>query len=138
MTLVNAESSETFAVRAGEDVVRVRQVVRAKALALGFSLVDQTKIITAASEIARNTIDYGGGGEMMLEHVRAGARQGVRLVFSDKGPGIADIARAMQDGYTSGSGLGLGLSGAKRLVSEFDIKTSPGQGTTITLIRWTK
>jgi serine/threonine-protein kinase RsbT len=130
------ESSEIFSVRAGEDVVRVRQVVRAKALAIGFSLVDQTKIITAASEIARNTIDYGGGGELRLEHVRSGSRNGVRLVFSDKGPGIVDVARAMTDGYTSGGGLGLGLSGAKRLSNEFDLKTAPGEGTTVTLVRW--
>jgi serine/threonine-protein kinase RsbT len=133
---LNVESSETLSIRAGEDVVRVRQLVRAKAVALGFSLVDQTKIITAASEIARNTIDYGGGGEMRLEHVRSGARQGVRLVFADKGPGIADIARAMTDGYTTGGGLGLGLSGAKRLSNEFDLETAVGKGTTITLVRW--
>ncbi len=128
-------------VRAGEDVVdrhrwRRRQVVRARAVAIGLSLVDQTKIITAASEIARNTIDYGGGGTMTLDTVQAGARKGVRLVFADNGPGIADIQRALTDGYTSGGGLGLGLSGAKRLSSEFDITSAPGAGTTITLIRW--
>lgn len=133
---MNVESSETLPVLKGEDVVKVRQAVRVKAVAIGFSLVDQTKIITAASEIARNTIDYGGGGTAQMEHVRAGARNGLRLIFADKGPGIPDIARALQDGYTSGGGLGLGLSGAKRLSSEFDIQTKMGEGTTITLIRW--
>lgn len=133
---MNVESTETLPVAKGEDVVRVRQMVRAKAVDIGFSLVDQTKIITAASEIARNTIDYGGGGAMQMDHIRAGGRQGLRLVFADKGPGIPDIARALQDGYTSGGGLGLGLSGAKRLSSEFDIQSKVGEGTTITLIRW--
>src|ERR1700761_4181492 len=116
-------------VTTSDDVVRVRQAVRTHAVKAGFSLVDQTKIITAASEIARNTIDYGGGGEMQLEAVRFNARRGVRLTFKDKGPGIADIAQALTDGYTSGGGLGLGLSGAKRLVNEFDIQSAPGQGT---------
>ncbi len=133
---MNVESTETLPVAKGEDVVRVRQMVRAKAVDIGFSLVDQTKIITAASEIARNTIDYGGGGAMQMDHIRTGGRQGLRLVFADKGPGIPDIARALQDGYTSGGGLGLGLSGAKRLSSEFDIQSKVGEGTTITLIRW--
>jgi serine/threonine-protein kinase RsbT len=133
---VNVESVETLPVVKGEDVVKVRQTVRAKAVAIGFSLVDQTKIITAASEIARNTIDYGGGGVMQMEHLRVGPRQGLRLIFSDKGPGIPDIARALQDGYTSGGGLGLGLSGAKRLSNEFDIQSKVGEGTTITLVRW--
>jgi serine/threonine-protein kinase RsbT len=133
---LHIEASESMPVRAGEDVVRVRQIVRARAVAIGLSLVDQTKIITAASEIARNTIDYGGGGTMTLDMVQAGARKGLRLVFADNGPGIVDIQKALQDGYTSGGGLGLGLSGAKRLSSEFDIKTAPGAGTTVTLIRW--
>jgi serine/threonine-protein kinase RsbT len=130
------EKSETLPVRASEDVVRVRQMVRTHAVNAGFSLVDQTKIVTAASEIARNTIDYGGGGECRIETVKVNARRGVRLVFSDKGPGIADIERALTDGFTSGGGLGLGLSGAKRLSSEFDIQSAPGQGTTVTLTRW--
>ena len=133
---MNVEKSETFLVRASEDVVRVRQVVRIYAVKAGFSLVDQTKIVTAASEIARNTIDYGGGGEMRIDEVKSGIRKGVRLTFSDKGPGIVDINRALTDGYTTGSGLGLGLSGAKRLSNEFDIQSAPGQGTTITLTRW--
>jgi serine/threonine-protein kinase RsbT len=130
------DTNETMKIQAAEDVVRVRQLVRAHAVALGFSLVDQTKVITAASEIARNTVDYGGGGTLLVEDVRAGARKGLRLVFSDQGPGIPDVQRALQDGYTTGQGLGLGLSGAKRLSNEFDIKSAPGAGTTITLVRW--
>ncbi len=133
---MNIATIDKQAINAGEDVVRVRQAVRAKAIALGFSLVDQTRIITAASEIARNTLDYGGGGEVVIDVLTSGIRKGLRLVFSDKGPGIADISRALEDGYTSGNGMGLGLSGAKRLVNEFDIKSSPGQGTTVTLVRW--
>lgn len=133
---MNTSKSETLPIRAGEDVVKVRQAVRARALEIGLSLVDQTRIITAASEIARNTLDYGGGGTCHIEVVFAGIRKGVRLVFDDKGPGIPDIARALEDGYTSGNGMGLGLSGAKRLVNEFDIRSAPGQGTTVTLTRW--
>jgi serine/threonine-protein kinase RsbT len=133
---LDVEKSETIQVRSAEAVVRVRQEVRKSALALGFSLVDQTKIVTAASEIARNTIDYGGGGEARIESVRAGARRGLRLVFSDQGPGIADLKQALTDGFTSGGGLGLGLGGAKRLCNEFDIQSAPGVGTTITLVRW--
>ena len=131
-----AEKSLTLPVRIGEDVVRVRQAVRAEATGIGLSLVDQTKLITAASEIARNTIDYGGGGELHLEVVNVSGRRGVRLEFTDKGPGIADIGKALTDGYTTGGGLGLGLSGAKRLVNEFDIKSAAGQGTVVTLLRW--
>ena len=123
-------------VRNSDDVVRVRQAVRSRAVAAGLSLVDQTKIITAASEIARNTVDYGGGGEMRLEVLRNGNRRGIRLTFVDQGPGIADIALALTDGYTSGKGLGLGLSGARRLCNEFDIRSAPGSGTTIMLARW--
>ena len=123
-------------VRNSDDVVRVRQAVRSRAVAAGLSLVDQTKIITAASEIARNTVDYGGGGEMRLEVLRNGNRRGIRLTFVDRGPGIPDIALALTDGYTSGKGLGLGLSGARRLCNEFDIRSTPGSGTTIMLARW--
>lgn len=130
------EKDETLPVRSGDDVVRVRREVRAYAVGAGFSLVDQTKIVTAASEIARNTVDYGGGGTLRLETVRLGMRRGVRLTFADKGPGIADVKLALTDGYTSGSGLGLGLSGAKRLSSEFDIKSAPGEGTVVTIVRW--
>jgi serine/threonine-protein kinase RsbT len=130
------ETDDTMPVRTSDDVVRVRQAVRARAVAAGFSLVDQTKIITAASEIARNTVDYGGGGTVRIESLRNGQRRGVRLTFADQGPGIADMKLAMTDGYTSGSGLGLGLSGAKRLVNEFDVTSAPGQGTVVTLARW--
>ena len=130
------EKDETMPVRASDDVVRARQAVRAMATAAGFSLVDQTKIITAASEIARNTVDYGGGGTLRIEILREGIRRGVRLTFADQGPGIADMKQAMTDGYTSGNGLGLGLGGAKRLCNEFDIRSEPGQGTSVTLARW--
>ena len=131
------DSDDAMPVRTSDDVVRVRQAVRARAIAAGFSLVDQTKIITAASEIARNTVDYGGGGTLRIEVLRNGTRRGVRLTFSDEGPGIADLTLAMKDGYSTGSGLGLGLSGAKRLSNEFDVRSEPGQGTVVTLARWT-
>ena len=130
------ELDETMPLRASDDVVRVRQAVRARAVGAGFSLVDQTKIVTAASEIARNTVDYGGGGTVQIEVVRNGQRRGVRLTFTDQGPGIADLSMALKDGYTTGSGLGLGLSGAKRLCNEFDVRSAPGQGTVVTLARW--
>src|SRR5271163_411483 len=124
---VPVEASETMPVQSGDDVVRVRQAVRVRAVAIGFSLVDQTKIITAASEIARNTVDYGGGGTFCLEVFTAGSRRGLRLTFTDEGPGSADLDLALTDGYTSGKGLGLGLSGARRLSNEFDIKSRPGE-----------
>src|SRR5262249_55427182 len=130
------EKNETVAVRSSDDVVRVRQAVRARAIEVGFGIVDQTKLVTAASEIARNTLDYGGGGTLGIEIVREGVRRGVQLPFSDNGPGISDIKAAMTDGYTTGSGLGLGLSGAKRLSNEFSIESAPGKGTTVTLARW--
>jgi serine/threonine-protein kinase RsbT len=130
------EKSETIAVRTSDDVVRVRQAVRARAIEAGFGIVDQTKLVTAASEIARNTVDYGGGGTVLMEIVREGARRGVQLTFCDYGPGIADLKAAMTDGYTTGGGLGLGLSGAKRLSNEFSIESTPGEGTTVTLARW--
>jgi serine/threonine-protein kinase RsbT len=130
------EKDDTMPVRTGEDVVRVRQEVRNRATAAGFSLVDQTKIVTAASEIARNTIDYGGGGTLRLLVLRDGVRRGVRLVFEDKGPGIPDVKLALSDGYTTGKGLGLGLGGAKRLSNEFEVHSVAGQGTKITLARW--
>jgi serine/threonine-protein kinase RsbT len=133
---VPVESSETVPVVRSDDVVRVRQAVRTKAVASGFSLVDQTKIVTAASEIARNTVDYGGGGTLQIEVLREGTRRGLRLVFTDQGPGIEDLERAMTDGYTTGNGLGLGMSGAKRLCNEFAVKSAPGQGTIVTLARW--
>jgi serine/threonine-protein kinase RsbT len=130
------ESTEEMPLRASDDVVRVRQAVRARAVAAGFSLVDQTKIVTAASEIGRNTVDYGGGGTLRLEVLRDGQRRGVRLTFVDQGPGIADLSMALKDGYSTGTGLGLGLSGARRLCNEFDVKSAPGQGTMVTLARW--
>ena len=133
---MKVEKSESMDLRSGEDVVRVRQLVRAHAINAGFSLVDQTKIITAASEIARNTIDYGGGGTVRIEVLRNGVHNGVRLIFEDQGPGIADIALALKDGYTGGGGLGLGLGGAKRLCNDFSIQSAPGEGTTVTLARW--
>jgi serine/threonine-protein kinase RsbT len=128
--------SEMLEVRSADDVVRVRQKVRAKALEGGLSLVDQTKVVTAASELARNMLDYGGGGAVLIELVDNGAHRGVRLIFEDSGPGIADIELALRDGYTSGSGLGLGLGGARRLSSEFAIESKPGEGTKITIARW--
>jgi len=131
-----ADAGERLPVRTSEDVVRVRQLVRARAVSLGFSIVDQTKIITAASEIARNTVDYGGGGELILEVVRQGARPGLKLIFQDTGPGIPNVDLALTDGYTTGGGLGLGLPGSKRLCNEFYIESRAGEGTRITLIRW--
>lgn len=123
-------------VRTDHDVVQVRHAVRALAAELGFSLVDQTKLVTAASEIARNTLQYGGGGRVEIDVVRREARQGLRMVFTDTGPGIADLEQAMRDGYTSGGGLGLGLGGARRLVNEFEIDSRPGEGTRVALVRW--
>lgn len=123
-------------VRSREDIVRVRSVTRENAIAQGFSLVDQTKLVTAASELARNTLDYGGGGDVEILRFEESPRKGVRLVFSDQGPGIADIEEALRDGFTSGGGLGLGLGGARRLSNEFAIDSKPGQGTRITIARW--
>jgi serine/threonine-protein kinase RsbT len=123
-------------IQSSEDVVRVRQVARERAIAQGFSLVDQTKIVTAASELARNTLEYGGGGEVTVETLNDGVRRGVRLTFSDKGPGIEKIELALKDGYTTGSGLGLGLGGAKRLSNEFSIDSKPGEGTRVMIARW--
>ena len=127
---------ETRPVRTSEDVVLIRQGVRAWAIELGFSLVDQTKIVTAASELARNTVTYGGGGEVRLEALHEGSRRGLRLTFADKGPGIPDVTQALKDGYSTGTGLGLGLSGARRLSNEFDIWSNPGEGTRVTITRW--
>lgn len=121
---------------AQEDVVAVRQSTRSLAVEIGLTIVDQTKIVTAASELARNTVIHGGGGKARLEVVKEGPKQGVRLIFEDKGPGIADVERAMQDGYTTGVGLGLGLGGSKRLCNEFAIESQPGAGTRVTITRW--
>ncbi|HET7188351.1 MAG TPA: anti-sigma regulatory factor [Gemmatimonadaceae bacterium] len=128
--------SDRIAVRGQHDVVNVRQVVRGWCLAVGMGLVDLTKMVTAASELARNTLEYGGGGTLTLEELRDGLRAGVRLVFEDQGPGIADVSLAMSDGYTSGAGMGLGLGGSKRLVDQFEIESTPGVGTRITITKW--
>jgi len=127
---------ETMPIRSSGDVVRVRQVAREWSVAQGLSLVDQTKIVTAASELARNTLDYGGGGTVRLEALNSETRRGRRLTFEDQGPGIPDVELAMKDGYTTGSGLGLGLSGAKRLSNEFEIFSRVGEGTRVTITRW--
>jgi serine/threonine-protein kinase RsbT len=127
---------ETLPVRSSNDIVVVRQVVRMRAVEIGFNLVEQTKIVTAASELARNTIDHGGGGSARLQLLRNGGRAGLRLTFEDKGPGIPDIELALKDGYTTGGGLGLGLSGARRLSNEFEIQSRPGEGTRVTITRW--
>jgi serine/threonine-protein kinase RsbT len=128
--------SEDRPIASSEDVVGVRQAVRRRAVELGFNLVDQTKIVTAASELARNTLAYAGGGVMRLEIVQDGARRGLRLVFEDEGPGIANIELAMKDGYSTADGLGLGLSGARRLSNEFLIDSRVGEGTRVTITRW--
>ncbi|MGI5524945.1 ATP-binding protein [Micromonospora sp. CA-259024] len=126
------------AIRSDEDVVRVRQLVRTVAVAVKLSLVDQTKVVTAASELARNTLVYGGGGTVEVTTVDNGRRQGVQIVFSDSGPGIPDLDLALTDGYTTGGGLGLGLSGARRLVDEFQIETSAETGTRVTVTKWSR
>ena len=119
-----------------DDVVRVRQLVRAAAVATKLTLVDQTKLVTAASELARNTLVHGGGGRAEVEPVSNGSRRGIRIRFVDEGPGIPDVDWALTDGYSSGGGLGLGLSGARRLMDEFQLTTAPGAGTTVTAIKW--
>ncbi|MEU8084668.1 anti-sigma regulatory factor [Micromonospora sp. NPDC049101] len=126
------------AVRSDEDVVRVRQLVRSVAVTVKLSLVDQTKVVTAASELARNTLVYGGGGSVEVTTVDNGRRKGVRIVFADSGPGIPDLGLALTDGYTTGGGLGLGLSGSRRLVDEFEIETSAETGTRITVTKWSR
>lgn len=118
------------------DVVQVRQAVRARSIEVGFSLVDQTKMVTAASELARNTLDYGGGGTVRLESLVTGVRKGLRLTFEDRGPGIPDLAQAMADGFTTGGGMGMGLPGTRRLVNEFEIVSRVGEGTRVTITRW--
>jgi serine/threonine-protein kinase RsbT len=130
-------AGEERVVRTSDDVVSVRQLVRQRAVEIGFNLVDQTKLVTAASELARNAIQHGGGGTVMVEPLADGARRGLRLVFADTGPGIADIDQAMKDGYSTAGGLGLGLGGARRLSNDFSIASSPGEGTRVTIVRWT-
>lgn len=131
-----APKTETFPILTADDVVRVRQIVRTWSMELKFSLVDQTKFVTATSELARNTLEHGGGGSMSAEIVENGARRGIKLTFKDEGPGIANLELALRDGYTTGGGMGLGLSGSKRLVNDFDIKSEPGRGTVVTITRW--
>jgi serine/threonine-protein kinase RsbT len=133
---MEASKTDTLEVRSSTDIVLIRQAVRHRTAELGFSLVDQTKMITAASELARNTVEYGGGGTVTMETLQDGARRGLRLTFEDHGPGIPDIDRAMTDGYSTGDGLGLGLGGAKRLVNEFEISSRVGEGTSVTITRW--
>jgi serine/threonine-protein kinase RsbT len=123
-------------IASSDDVVVVRQRVRELAIMLGFRLVDQTKLVTAASELARNTLQYGGGGDVQIVPLLDGPRKGLRLVFEDKGPGIPDIERALTDGFTTGGGLGLGLGGSKRLCNEFSIESQPGHGTRVMIARW--
>ncbi|WUI03765.1 ATP-binding protein [Spirillospora sp. NBC_00431] len=132
-------SGEEVPIASNDDVVRVRHLVRAAAAAAGLSLVDQTKIVTAASELARNTYAHGGGGTMRVEQATGErGRKGVRVVFTDEGPGIADVERALSEGWTSGAGLGLGLSGARRLTDEFGLRSEVGKGTTVTVAKWTR
>jgi serine/threonine-protein kinase RsbT len=133
---VLVQRHETVPIAVDDDIVRVRQRVRDAAVALGFSLVDQTKLVTAASELARNTLVYGLGGTLRLETVHNDRRTGLRLTFEDQGPGIADTALALTDGFTTGGGLGLGLSGARRLSQEFELYSRPGEGTRVTIARW--
>lgn len=125
-----------ISLRSDEEIVRLRQIVRDQAIAHGFSLIDQTKFVTAASELARNTLQHGGGGAARLDVLANGARVGLQLTFTDRGPGIADIEQAMQDGFTSGNGLGLGLGGSRRLCDGFAIESQPGDGTTVTITKW--
>lgn len=127
---------ERFPIRSSDDIVKIRQITRELALMQGFSLVDQTKIVTASSELARNTLEHGGGGEARLEALQEGNRRGVRLTFIDQGPGIADLETALRDGFTTGNGMGLGLSGSRRLVNDFEIHSEVGAGTRVMIARW--
>lgn len=128
--------TETLTLRDQNEIVLARQAARRWAAELGLSLVDQTKIVTATSELARNTVEYGGGGTMTLELLDTETRRGLRIIFEDHGPGIADISLALSDGYTTGNGMGLGLGGSRRLVNEFDIQSRVGEGTRISIVRW--
>jgi len=133
---VNVEKYEALPIASDDDVVRVRQRVRDWAVQIGFSLVDQTKLVTAASELARNTLVYGQGGTLLMETVLNDSRRGLRLTFEDRGPGIPDVDLALKDGYSTGTGLGLGLSGARRLSHDFQLTSKPGQGTQVVIGRW--
>jgi serine/threonine-protein kinase RsbT len=134
--MVTVEKTETVPIQSDSDIVLVRQRVRASAVGMQYTLVDQTKLVTAASELARNTLEHGKGGTVRIDAVANGLRKGLRLTFEDQGPGIADLAQALRDGYSSGGGMGLGLSGSRRLVNEFDIQSAPGKGTTVMVMRW--
>ena len=127
---------ETASINSSSDIVKVRQLVRDWAISMGFSLVEQTKIVTAASELARNALDYGGGGQVRLEVLQNELRRGLKVTFVDEGPGIPDLEQALKDGFSTGTGMGLGLSGAKRLVNEFEIDSVPGRGTKVSITRW--
>lgn len=134
--MVTVDRVDSLPLERGEDIIAVRQLVRRWCVELGFSLVDQTKMVTATSELARNAVVHGGGGEMILEAVEGGGRRGLRLTFRDSGPGIANIEAALSDGYTTNRGLGLGLGGARRLVNDFSIESRVGEGTKVTITRW--
>jgi serine/threonine-protein kinase RsbT len=134
--LVTILKDETASITSSGDIVKVRQLVREWAVSLGFSLVEQTKMVTAASELARNALEHGGGGNVRLEALNNEMRRGLKLTFVDEGPGIADLEQALKDGFSTGSGMGLGLSGAKRLANEFEIDSAPGRGTKVTITRW--
>ncbi|MGE0645732.1 MAG: anti-sigma regulatory factor [Nitrospira sp.] len=127
---------ETFPIRSADDIVKIRQITREVALMQGFSLVDQTKIVTASSELARNTLEHGGGGDARIEALQEGTRRVVRLTFVDHGPGIPNLENALRDGFTTGHGMGLGLSGSKRLVNDFEIHSEVGKGTRVMIARW--
>ncbi len=133
---MNVQADKTQPLVSTDDIVQVRRAVREMAVAIGFSLVDQTKLVTAASELARNAVTYGGGGTVKIEVLRDDRRTGLRLTFTDQGPGIPDIELALKDGYTTGDGLGIGLGGSRRLVNEFEIDSRPGAGTRVSVIRW--
>ncbi len=133
---MKAVSSEVMELRTPEDIVITRQAVRKKAVAMGLGIVDQTKIVTASSELARNLLTYGGGGTVQLDVVENDRKLGIRIIFEDRGPGIPDIELALTDGYSSGNGMGLGLSGAKRLSHEFEILSKVGEGTRVSILRW--
>jgi serine/threonine-protein kinase RsbT len=133
---MTVSKTDSLPIRSSTDIVLIRQEVRKWSGELGFSLVDQTKMITAASELARNSLDYGGGGAVRLEVIENGIKRGLRLSFEDQGPGIPDIQQALTDGFTTGRGMGLGLGGAKRLVNEFEIASRSGEGTRVTITRW--
>jgi serine/threonine-protein kinase RsbT len=133
---MNVRKREVLQLRSDSDVVRTRQAVRTMCAEAGFTLVDQTKMVTAASELARNTIIHGRGGTATLESLEDGARKGVRMTFEDEGPGIPDVQQALKDGFTTGMGMGLGLGGSRRLVNEFDITSAPGSGTRVIAVRW--